>query len=677
MHMKHEWSARERSILLHLLATETSTPLAEIAQAVNLSERTIQRERQLLEGILREFELELAWQRGHGLSLIGRSDAKQQLREDLILSAEAIPTAEDRIFELAWRLLFEKDTLKLQAVAKQMHVSPSTLTQDLEKLDRWFDEYHLEVERKKGVGARVLGLEAEKRKLMINALLAHWDTLAFYRFVRGEDDYIPTFLKTVSCDVMLEALRDGYDYLKGHPYERMDDRTIMRVTFAYGVQQARLDAGFFLEMYTKGRSDDYLKVAHDMETALGTPFSMAERVWFAEEANRLRSLKEQMKEDEEERWVMQIRVHKLIHHVSLIHGFAFTDDAALEKGLLAHILSSMNTQALPDTNTVRPHIDRDYPHLRSAIQQAADIVFGTNTFTEEETVFWAMHFAAALVKPVRRREYRALVVCSAGLGSSKMLVNRVKQEFPEMQDVVNSSLFGLEQHRLDDYDVILSTVPLPPLSVPTLIVNPLLTNEEVQRVRHLLLSLPQSFQTKEKSHSTMLDFNELGALVETFERMDRQFDLVTLDNSDRLEDILLDIGTHLEERGLVQSGIQLSARLLRRHEVAGLGIPGTKLALFHGRHASIERASVFAFDLKQSIPLLMMDQSTEPVSRLLVLLAPEEAEDVELQFLSAVSGSLIESEQHMKVYSTGSTQQLRLLLHECMKKLIQETLHEK
>ncbi|MCP6042743.1 hypothetical protein NL354_28250, partial [Klebsiella pneumoniae] len=91
-------------------------------------------------------------------------------------------------------------------------------------------EYHLEVERKKGIGARVLGLEAEKRKLMINALLAHWDTLAFYRFVRGEDDYIPTFLKTVPCDVMLEALRDGYDYLKEHPYERMDDRTIMRVT---------------------------------------------------------------------------------------------------------------------------------------------------------------------------------------------------------------------------------------------------------------------------------------------------------------------------------------------------------------------------------------------------------------------------------------------------------------
>ncbi|MCT4784148.1 MULTISPECIES: BglG family transcription antiterminator [Exiguobacterium] len=676
--MKHEWSARERSILLHLLGTETSTPLAEIAQAVNLSERTIQRERQLLEGILREFELELSWQRGRGLSLVGEANAKQQLREDLILSAEAVPTAEDRIFELAWRLLFEKDMLKLQAVAKQMHVSPSTLTQDLEKLDRWFDEYHLEVERKKGVGAQVLGLEAEKRKLMINALMAHWDTLAFYRFVRGEDEYIPAFLKTVSCDAMLEALRDGYDYLKSHSFERMDDRTIMRVTFAYGVQQARLDAGFFLEMYTKGRSDDYLKVAYDMEKALGTTFSMAERVWLAEEANRLRSLKEQMQEDEEERWVMQIRVHKLIHHVSLIHGFAFTDDAALEKGLLAHILSSMNTQALPDTDTVRPHIDRDYPNLRAAIQQAADIVFGTNTFTEQETVFWAMHFAAALVKPVRRREYRALVICSAGLGSSKMLVNRVKQEFPEMQDVVNSSLFGLEQHQLDDYDVILSTVPLPPLSVPTLMVNPLLTTEEVQRVRHLLLSLPQSFQTKDvKTHSTMLDFSELRELVETFERMDRQFDLVTLDNSERLEDILFDIGTQLEERGLVQSGIQLSAQLLRRHEVAGLGIPGTKLALFHGRHPSIEQGSVFAFDLTKSIPLLMMDQSTEPVSRLLVLLAPEEARDIELQFLSAVSGSLIESEEHMALYSSGSKKELRLLLHNCMKNMMQDALHEK
>lgn len=676
--MRHEWTARERSILLHLLATETSTPLAEIAQAVNLSERTIQRERQLLEGILKEFELELAWQRGHGLSLVGKPAAKQQLREDLILSAEAIPTSEDRLFELAWRLLFENDTLKLQAVAKQMHVSPSTLTQDLEKLDRWFEEYHLEVERKKGVGARVLGYESEKRKLLINALLAHWDTLAFYRFVRGEDDYIPAFLKMVPCEEMLEGLRDGYDYLKSLSFERMDDRTIMRVTFAYGVQQERLASGFFLEMYTKGRSEDYLKVATDMEAALGITYSMAERVWFAEEANRLRSIKDQMKEDEEERWIMQIRVHKLIHHVSLIYGFTFTDDAALERGLLAHILSSMNTQALPETSTVKPHIDRDYPGLRSAIQQAADIVFGTNTFSEEETVFWAMHFAAALVKPVRRREYRALVICSAGLGSSKMLVNRVRQEFPEMQDVVNSSLFGLEQHRLEEYDVILSTVPLPPLSVPTLIVNPLLTSEEVQRVRHLLLSLPQSFQTlATKPRSTMLDFAELGELVETFERMDDQFDLVTLNNTDRLEDILLDIGIHLEERDLVQSGIQLSAQLLRRHEVAGLGVPGTKLALFHGRHASIEKASVFAFDLTTSIPLLMMDQSTEPVTRLLVLLAPEEARDVELQFLSAISGSLIESEEHMRLYSTGTKEDLRLLLHECMKKMIHETLYEK
>lgn len=247
-----------------------------------------------------------------------------------------------------------------------------------------------------------------------------------------------------------------------------------------------------------------------------------------------------------------------------------------------------------------------------------------------------------------------------------------------MQDVVNSSLFGLEQHRLEEYDVILSTVPLPPLSVPTLIVNPLLTSEEVQRVRHLLLSLPQSFQTlATKPRSTMLDFAELGELVETFERMDDQFDLVTLNNTDRLEDILLDIGTHLEERDLVQSGIQLSAQLLRRHEVAGLGVPDTKLALFHGRHASIEKASVFAFDLTTSIPLLMMDQSTEPVTRLLVLLAPEEARDVELQFLSAISGSLIESEEHMRLYSTGTKEDLRLLLHECMKKMIHETLYEK
>ena len=53
-----------------------------------------------------------------------------------------------------------------------------------------------------------------------------------------------------------------------------------------------------------------------------------------------------------------------------------------------------------------------------------------------------------------------LVVCSSGMGSSKMLASRLEREIPEIYVRKIVSLVGLGEEDLNDYDLILSTIPL-------------------------------------------------------------------------------------------------------------------------------------------------------------------------------------------------------------------------
>ncbi|WP_041261634.1 BglG family transcription antiterminator [Exiguobacterium artemiae] len=172
-----DFTAREREILFYLLTKSEPVQIQEIAEALETSERTIQRERDRLGQTVAPFQLELVYVRGRGLQLNGDEGQKRELREALLLSHRQLPSAEDRQVELAYRLLQEQGMIKLQALAHAMYIAPSTISQDLERIDEWFCQYALELKRKKGLGAEVIGEEINKRRLLVSLIFTQWDVL--------------------------------------------------------------------------------------------------------------------------------------------------------------------------------------------------------------------------------------------------------------------------------------------------------------------------------------------------------------------------------------------------------------------------------------------------------------------------------------------------------------------
>ncbi|WP_026828145.1 BglG family transcription antiterminator [Exiguobacterium artemiae] len=665
-----DFTAREREILFYLLTKSEPVQIQEIAEALETSERTIQRERERLGQTVAPFRLEMIYVRGRGLQLSGDEGHKRELREALLLSHRQLPSAEDRQVELAYRLLQEQGMIKLQALAHAMYIAPSTISQDLERIDEWFCQYALELKRKKGLGAEVIGEEISKRRLMVSLIFTQWDVLSFYRFLQGHIDQLPHLLHTQQRE-WIEAINQSYAVIAPLTKQQdISDRLLMRAALSLAVQAIRMDQ-FPMVYELKAYPLEVLHHVDTLQRRLPYALSIAERQWISEE---LRNFQQDQLETSEE-LVIRLRVKRLIEQVSLLYGEAFMEDQALEHGLVSHIMS-YTKQNIVNPSYVIKQIEREYPRLFDAVKQAAEFVFNDQTFADYDLAFWVMHFGAVLSKPLPKTPYRVLVVCSAGLGSSKLLMNRLRQEFTELEQVESSSLFGIGRLQLKDYDFVLSTVPLPDISQPHLLVNPLLPKEEVDRIRKLLVSLPKSFQSAPRKESSgWLDLSRLEELVKTARQLSDAFSIETISaQTEGLEEILLEISNGLVDKNVTSSAVQLSAQLLRRHEMSGLGIPGTRLALFHGRDHSIHRGGFFIYELEQPVELLGMDQAIQPVERILVLAAPEEATDQLLQLLSSISGAIIENDAQTHQFEYGDVHQLEQVLNRTFRKVIEREL---
>ena len=101
-------------------------------------------------------------------------------------------------------------------------------------------------------------------------------------------------------------------------------------------------------------------------------------------------------------------------------------------------------------------------------------------FPESEIAFIVLHFGGS-IKNQGNRFLNILVVCSSGIGTSRLLSTRLEQAFNEIERITQASVSDLNVLDLTAYDGIISTVNLD-IDVPFLVVNPLLPEHEVAYV---------------------------------------------------------------------------------------------------------------------------------------------------------------------------------------------------
>lgn len=83
-----------------------------------------------------------------------------------------------------------------------------------------------------------------------------------------------------------------------------------------------------------------------------------------------------------------------------------------------------------------------------------------------------MHFGAAMMGGKDLAGFKTLVVCSSGIGTSKMLATRLQKEFPELKHIQNVSVMEFQRMNKEEYQLVISTLPIPDYESDYILVNP-------------------------------------------------------------------------------------------------------------------------------------------------------------------------------------------------------------
>ncbi|KIL52167.1 BglG family transcription antiterminator [Jeotgalibacillus soli] len=690
-------SARERKIIEWLLRTQHQfTTIRELADALDVSSRTIHRELKKVESALAEYDVQLEKQSGTGIRIRGTSSNLQRLDDALQGVKEHDLQQEERLVVLLHYLIRHDSPVKTALLVRVLNVATATLMQDLDKLSEQIKPYGLSILRKRGYGIELVGSERERRKALANLMIEQMDTSSLYSMV-DEHFIYPGMMDdkvagVVDRELLIQVERLIMDEVKDLPYT-IADSAYLALVIHISLAIQRIKAGERIELDPSvseelSQTVEYA-VAESLARSLSEEFELSipkEEVGYITIHLRGAKRREQLSVVSEEMTEWSFLVQQLIQQVGQRVDVDFSEDHSLFEGLIAHLEPAIHRaeEGTHAFNPLKESIKEDYPILFNTVKETLHSLFPNLNFSDGELAFLVLHFASSLEIRKEKVVISALVVCSSGIGTSKMLASRLKKEFPEITKITLASLHEAKSLSAQRYDLIMSTVGLVDIEQEYLLVSPLLPSNEVEKVkRYIQLQMP--LITKKKGYVTKeqeLPGESIASSLEEFQRVItimlqllNKFTIIKLEN-DLTEQELLQLADQFSiEKGVITSPGVVANHLKEREELGGLGIPGTGLALYHCRSADITEPLFMIIQLASPVEVKSMDQQHIQMKRMLLLLAPDEMHGDGFELMSIISASIIEDDKQLAIYTNGEKDEIHRLLEQKYYQFIRKKLN--
>ncbi|MGZ0042473.1 BglG family transcription antiterminator [Paenibacillus ottowii] len=666
---------RQSDIVEYLLEQPHEVTAGEIAEKINVSTRTVHRELGAVECWLAAHEVKLEKKSGIGIYVDVDPTQLASLREQLLYTKSDDYSAEERKIVVLCMLLDTQEPIKLLALASDLKVTVTTVSHDLDELQGWIKDRGLVLVRRRGYGVEITGREIDKRRAISELALEYLDESDLFS---GREELRPV---TRVTEKLLEMIGRGnlltVENALWQPHDQwlknMVESKYMELLIQICVSLARLRLGYVVEHrpslpYLKTDSEENImlrtamveRICAELSAALAIDFPDQERSYFRllfrdaeDHSTRLLPLDD---------LVLLELVHELIRRVEVETGTPLAEDRVLREGLIAHMAPVLKRlrEGKSIRNPLLQQIRKDYGSLFDSVKKAAADMTEMEV-PDEEIGFLVMHFGASLERLRQlQREVRAIVVCTSGIGSSRLLATRLAKELPQIIIVNRASWYEATRIPKEDYDLIISTVELPLEPDRYLKISPLLTQEESDRLRHFIqhITLNQlNDHPQEQAVQPGQGMEWLTGLRKSLEEIVhivQQFQVYPLENQGMDMSATIEAICMLEAvRGNVTEPSVVAEQLIERERQGSQVISDTSVALIHTRSPYVRQPSLTLYRLAE--PLLAdVDEQVECV---LLMLGPRELPKESLEVLSEISALLLQ-EDMITLLEHGSRDQI-------------------
>jgi activator of the mannose operon (transcriptional antiterminator) len=495
----------------------------------------------------------------------------------------------DRLARILEILLVEKKTVTLQKLAELFYVNKAIIKKDLEKIEAFLEQSNLNVTTKRKSGVEVDGNEQNWR-LAISRIPA---------FIGAEPHTRLDFFKYLFIQQEIKAVQQSLEEFNKTLSNPYTDETIMNLTIHILISIKRLKLGHSMPLATAEVAD--LKKTKEFQYALNVMKRLNPMFAIKFPENEIAYIalhfmggRVQKAIQEKTNPEISFLVQRIVSRISMIVHVDFAQDQELFLGLQVHLQSTMNRikHGLSVTNPILDEIKRMFPYLFDTIMNELfqlNKEIGTQ-IPEEEAAYLTLHFQASVERLQKKsgQNKRVIIVCPMGIGASVLLRTKLERKFHSLDIIDTVSSKNIQQYLQQKIDFIISTVPISNPPVPVIVVTPLLSAEEENRLQSFIEG-----HNDEKADRTGKDsFPQLQALL------NENLILLNLDFEHRFE-VIEALAAELTQEGYVEKACIESAVIRERHSSTSIG---GGIAIPHGDPSLIKNSVIAVGVLKK--PLL-------------------------------------------------------------------------
>lgn len=499
---------RMKRIIIAMLQEDRIIAVKELAEKVGVSKRTIQRELDGGKDCFSDYELTFEAKTGKGVWISGSLEEKQRMLADLTGEDNYdVSDREDRRKRLILEILKEKGLKKLFYYASQFQVSEATISTDLEAVEGWLSTHQLRVVRKPGSGIEIQGTEKDYREAIRAFIEENLDTKMLreaYEINRtwvDEKQYKSNFGQVLDDDIFKRVV----NCIAGMENQRvltLTESSYTGLILHVSIAISRILKDEIMEQPEQWqeqmpRDEDYI-LAEEIAKKLSREFQVEiPAIETAYICLHIKGAKHQniewngSKSVEMERKELLELVNGMINAYDEELSYSLKQDNEFIQGLLAHLQPTFIRLVydMKISNPMLSDIKESYPEIYEKSRCAAQVLsqWMQKPVPEEEIGFLTIHFGAAQVrlegKKESLRQVSVGIVCASGIGISRLMLSKLEKLF---KDRIHMETYGkndLTPRVLEKTDFFVSSIAFPQEEGDVVLVNPLLSGEDVDEIR--------------------------------------------------------------------------------------------------------------------------------------------------------------------------------------------------
>lgn len=687
-------SSRAKQILKILLTEEEAIPVKSLAEKIGVSKRTTQRELEYISSYLKGYEIKYFSKTGVGIWLEGTQEEKKRLLSFLCQEeSQDVPGKEERRKRLILEILKEKGLKKLFYYSSQFGVSEATASTDLEAIGKWLAGFGLDIKRKPGSGVYVEGTEENYRRAIREFIYSNLDTRLLRESYENTDE-IPeeySYARRSGIDGILDEniIKRVMECINNVDDERigsLTENSYMGLVIHISIAINRIMKNEVIEESPKIENDivkdlDYpfaQKIASSLEEyfSITIPEIEITYIWLHIKGSKHEKVQYGTSQLAAGGQIRQL-VNEMIDAFDKENAYLIKQDDEFLQGLLAHLQPKIIrlVHGMQIHNPMLEDIKKGYVELYQKCENVA-MVLGKSLGKEvppEETGFLTVHFGAAMVRLEGRKEKLRTVytgvVCSSGIGISRLMSSKLKKVFKNKMVVSTYGKNDVTPYIIGKTDFFISSIPLEIDDIPVLYVNPLLNEKDMDEIRHLFYKYERLPQKHEETGAFQEQLGQINQMAAQIKMLLKYMGFFKVNGNITFDELLVmageEISPYSDRREMIREALQ------RREEISSQIFAELGFALLHARTKGVVRPEFTICATHDRKPF--KDPYFKGIQVVIIMLVPED-ENVSInnEIMGYISSLLVEEEDFVNMLYSGEKEEIRSMLSAYLKEFFNQ-----